>query len=318
MDVWQFNSPQQVLEARIDWLTCTVKAGQQLGVLNSRATAIMSIREREGFKKRPWNYLGYTGETIDGCTWGTRKSDGLLRLSGDMAARYAPTAIVFADNISRLDVQVTLVDQNLRMNWARWVDNQIGLWPRVQSGELETRLIEKRPVGTTSYIGSRSSDRMLRCYDKHAESEGEYPLGSWRWEVEYKHLRAMGVARNLQLNSFKPQHCLDTVCKAYQSYNITMPTLCMPTGWRDAGVKHTSDDERRLQWLKTSVAPMIERLRESHTLETVAGALGLTDVYDTIEVLHSLLDKSEERNATLLEQQVAYTNQRVELPAATG
>lgn len=273
----------ELLESRIDWLTCTVKPGKKLGVLASRANAIMSIREKEGFTRKAFRSPFYQGESIDGCTWGTRDQDAMLRLSGEMAGRYAPTAITFADNVSRLDVQITARDEDINRNWARMIDDALASHPLVQGHQIETRLYTRRPEGITSYIGSPRSDRLLRCYDKYSESEHEYPMGSWRWEVEYKHERANNVAKRLQTMAFSPQAVLDLVGKAYGTYGHDVPIQFVPTGWRDKGVKHRTDDQRRLEWLRTSVGPMVERMRESTPTGTLLVALRFADVLDTLE-----------------------------------
>lgn len=284
------RDPLPILEARLDWVTATVKAGKALGVLASRADAIMSIREKEGYRRRGFRSPFYQGETIDGCTWGTREDDGMIRLSGELAGRFGPTAITFANHISRLDVQVTLRDPDLTRNWAERADWLAGQNPKVQAGELETRCIRQRPDGITSYIGAPASQRMLRCYDKAAESKGEYPLGSWRWEVEYKHDRAHAAARRLQSKSFRPQDCLDQVCKAYASVGISLPTVCVPSGWRDAAIKHESDDARRLAWIIGSIRPMLERMKEGYETSVLLDALGFSEVIDTLESQAATID----------------------------
>lgn len=273
----------ELLESRIDWLTCTVKPGKKLSVLASRAEAVMSIREKEGYTRKPFRSPFYQGESIDGCTWGTRDQDAMLRLSGEMAGRFAPTAITFADNVSRLDVQITARDEDINRNWARKIDDALAANPLVQGRQIETRLYTRRPEGITSYVGSPRSERLLRCYDKYAESEHEYPLGSWRWEIEYKHERASNVAKRLQTLSFTPQAVLDLVGKAYGSYGIVIPIEFVPTGWRDKGVKHKTDDERRLDWLRSSIGPMVERMRESTPTGILLTALRFQDVLDTLE-----------------------------------
>jgi hypothetical protein len=44
----------------------------------------------------------------------------------------------------------------------------------------------------------------------------------------------------------------------------------------DAGYRHTTDDERRLLWLATSIRPCVIRLIEAYNAETIAAALGFT------------------------------------------
>lgn len=297
----------ELLESRIDWLTATVKPGKKLGVLASRADAIMSIREKEGYKRRPFRSPFYAGESIDGCTWGVREQDAMLRLSGELAGRFAPTAITFADNVSRIDVQITARDEDICRDWARRLDDHMATTPLVQGKQIETRLYTRRPEGITAYIGSPRSERLLRCYDKYAESEHEYPIGSWRWEVEYKHARADVVARRLQSFAFSPQSVLDQVAKAFGAYAFDLPLHFVPTGWKDKRIKHTTDDERRLAWLRTSIGPMIERMRESTPTGILLQALRFQDVLDTLEGRDPVLTEMGEPPETLGIELVPHT-----------
>lgn len=283
MDHIYATHPQQIQEVGIDWLTATIKPGKRADITRGRVKHWQGQREEDGFTKRPWRNPFYQGVSCGGVTFGERNDDFMLTLSGDSARRWAATAITWADNISRLDVQATLWDPDISHDWAGYVDKLAGLLPEVKSEHLETRLINTRPRGRTSYIGSGNSDRMLRLYDKHAESDGVYPLGSWRWEVQYRKARAYSAARQLLTGAYLAQSCLDCVCGAYQSYLIDLPTLCLPSNWKEQSFRTPSDDERRLLWLKRCIAPMIERLREMHNTDVVLNALGLGDVVDTLE-----------------------------------
>jgi DNA relaxase NicK len=287
------TSPQPVLESAIDWITCTVRAGERASVIAGRVDAWQKKRIEEGETVRGFQNRFYTGLSCGGVSFGKRDTDSMLTLSGRSARRWGATAITWADNVSRLDVQITLRDDDISHNWARYVDEMASTLAEVKAGALTTRLYSKRPKGITAYIGDGGSDRMLRVYDKEAESEGEYPLGSWRWEVQYRKARARSVAQKLLSGSVLPQECLGAVCAAFASYRIDVPTVCLPIDWKDAGIAHTSDDVRRLEWLRRCVAPMVERLRDYHSTDTVLDALGLDDVIDTLEGQKSALEEAQ-------------------------
>lgn len=283
METIYSTHPQQILESQIDWLTATVRAGERATIIAGRVDAWQKTMAAEGFQSSGFQSRFYSGLSCGGVTFGRRDADCMLTLSSSAARRWAAIAITWADNISRLDVQVTLRDSDLSHNWARYVDRLAGELAEVKAGALTTRLYSKRPSGITAYIGDGASDRLLRVYDKHSESEGDYPMGSWRWEIQYRKARAFNVARKLLSGAALPQECLAAVCAAFASYRIDVPTICLPIGWKDAGIKHTSDDERRIAWLRKSVSPMIERLRDAHSTDVLLSALGLGDVIDTLE-----------------------------------
>jgi hypothetical protein len=275
---------QLILESRIDYATITAKEGKRADILEARGRYWAATEATNGYTVTPWAWKGYLGETTNGVTWGRRTDDVIIRLSGKAAERYAPTAITYCDNVSRLDVQVTLQDQGMTVNWAERVYDIANTDSRVVGKQTKTSLIANKPSGATCYIGSRSSERYYRCYDKHAESDGTYPPGTWRYEVEYKAARALAVARRLQDQGFTPRSSAEVVQQAFANYGFNVPALLPETSWRDAGIKYQTTDERRLLYLSTSIAPMIDRLRETYALTTIQSALGLPDI-ETGEVV---------------------------------
>ena len=301
MDQIYENHPLTILESRLDWLSVTIKPGNRQKVIMGRVAAWIDRRCAEGYQRRAYQTPFYKGTRVDGLAWGDRLDDASCTLSGEMAARHGPTLITWADTISRLDVQCTLLEPNLTRDWATYVDRLAGLDERVKSGALSTRLYIKRPEGITAYIGDGASDRMLRVYDKYAESEHVYPCGSWRWEVQYRHQRANAVAHKLLDGSFLPQTCFAAVCRAFADYRIDVPALCVPSTWTDAGITPRTDNERRLAWLRASVAPCVERLSEAFGTEVILDALGMNAVLDTMEGQKLTIDTLAER---ILEQSV--------------
>jgi len=283
MDQIYANHPLQILESRLDWLSATVKPGRRQQVIKGRVATWIDHRVDQGYDRRGFKTPFYEGVRTDGIAFGERTADALITLSGPMAQVHGPTLITWADTISRVDVQVTLREPNLRTNWAVYVDALASLDERVKSGQLQTILTSSRPRGSSVRIGAGGSDRMLRCYDKTAESEDRYPPGCWRWEVQYRHKRAEMVARKLLAGSVLAAECLGVVCAAYRDHKIDVPTLCIPNDWKDAGITVATDDERRLEWLKRCVAPAVERLTDHFGTAIVLDALGLNAVIDTLE-----------------------------------
>lgn len=290
MDSIYSTHPLPILESRLDWLSATIKPGQRQTVLKGRVAAWIADRVGQGYDFRSFQTPFYKGQRTDGIAWGERTEDCSITLSGVMASRHGPTLITWADTISRCDVQLTVQDPALDHDWARYVDRLMGLDERVKSEQLTTRLYSQRPKGVTSYVGDGASDRVLRTYDKTAESDDHYPPGCWRFEVQYRHQRSALVARKLLDHSVLAQACLAAVCAAYRDYRIDVPVLCIPSGWSDAGITPATDNDRRLAWLRRSVAPCVSRLVDHFGLETILDALDLNAVIDTLEEMRATLD----------------------------
>jgi DNA relaxase NicK len=293
MSIQYANHPLQILESRLDWITATVKPGTRQGVVKGRIAAWIAAQESRGYKRTAFRTPFYEGVRTEGIAWGERTDDCLITLSGRQAAERGALVITWADTISRLDAQVTLQDPNLSADWATYVDEIAGLHPSVKSGETHTRLITARPHGVTSYIGSPSSDRMMRCYDKHAESDHQYPPGSWRFEVQWRHKRAQLAALRLLDQNVKPNAVLAAVCECYRQYGIDVPAQCLPAGWKDSAIATQTDTERRLAWLTRCIAPCVNDLIDGVGLERVMTALRLSSVIDTLAGLKADLDAAE-------------------------
>lgn len=269
------SAPLEVIESRCDYLTATVSQGYKAAVLATRAAAWQIERAAEGYAVKEFRWQGYDGETVDGITWGSREDGALIRLSGDMAHKHHQTALTFVSNVSRIDVEVTLRSDSETWNYAEQCHSVVQLDNRIKNGMTRSSIIRSTPKGTTCYIGSRSSDRYFRVYDKTTESEGAYPNYSWRFEVEYKQDRAWRVAQQVLKGRGAPENVRSIVEQAFANYGYTLPCTPLPMGWRDKGVRAETNDERRLAWLYKSIRPAIEKLQEGVELGTILAALGL-------------------------------------------
>lgn len=300
MDQIYANNPLEIIEARLDWISATVKHGQRGEVVKSRANTWIDAQVAEGNDRLPFKTPYYEGTRTRGVAFGERRDDILVTLSGDTAQKWGPTLVTWADNISRLDIQVTLREPDLSADWATYVNGESKKDLRVKSKQLSTRLITTTPRGVTAYIGTGGSEKMCRVYDKAAESDDIYPPGSWRWEVQYRHQRAMTVAWKLLDGSYLPHTVLGAVGSAFYDYKITVPALCLPLGWKDRGPSSRTDDDRRLEWLRTSVAPSIERLGDHYGYPVVMAALGLSAITDTLDAQDARIVDLERREDRLL------------------
>ncbi|HWI69627.1 MAG TPA: replication initiation factor domain-containing protein [Nitrospiraceae bacterium] len=270
-------------ECGVDWLTATVRPGTNATALTTVAWAWQQDRANEGYEVKPWRWNGYDGDTVDGLTLAKRDDGTIIRLSGDMARRHWLVAMNFADNVSRIDLQATILDVEKSLDWGVTGYSRAQQAEMVQSGTTSLKLTVNRPKGSTLNIGSRVSSRFFRLYDKHAETKGEYADGTWRWEIEYKGDRAWRLARRLAASKNQHMDILSVLDDAYFDYKIQMPIAVLPYGWREKAVKRTTDDQRRLEWLRRCIRPTILKLSECYSAETVAEALGLYGIIDEVK-----------------------------------
>jgi DNA relaxase NicK len=199
-----------------------------------------------------------------------------------MATRHWLTIGTWAHNVTRFDLQTTLLSPTVTDEHAGAGFSKLALDPRVTAGLVSTKLISSTPDGSTLYVGSRSSDRFFRVYDKTAESGFDYPERSWRYEIEYKGERAKKVADAIRADRHPTQAIWDCLQTAFSSYGLAIPGDRPAWAWRDAAVKHTSDDERRLAWLRRCIRPCVSKLTEAFGVDVVLQSLGVIDEVDEL------------------------------------
>jgi hypothetical protein len=180
--------------------------------------------------------------------------------SGELAAAHSSFFIGLAGNVSRLDLAVTLRDDDIDRDWTEIALRQCSFDGRVDSGLLKTHRIEGTPDGRTLYIGSRSSDRYIRIYDKTAESKGVYPERSWRWEIEYKKPRAGMVAARLLRQGGGANAVIDVVRSGLVDLRVRLPFGDPTPGWVPHPGQRKSDDHTRLAYTSRVVRPFLQRL----------------------------------------------------------
>jgi hypothetical protein len=280
------SRPCQVVSAGVDWITATARTGQHGALIGVLARRWRDQHAAEGNQVKAWRWQGYDGHTMDSLSVGTRHDGTIVRLSGDLARIRAPQLLTLADNVSRIDVQVTIQETPPCTNYAEQSIAIARRDRRVLAGLCSTTMISSTPAGTTAYIGTRISQRFYRIYDKSAESKQVYPPGCWRYEVEYKGPRAMSVGNRLQAEQGSPEACRQVVEQAFADYGVRLPLLALPPGWKDTSPRMETTDERRLTWLEKSIAPVVSRMMESMDRRMVLEALGIivegqNDVIDT-------------------------------------
>ncbi len=269
-----------LVEVGVDWLTATYRPGAHSNAIATCADRWQRDRAQDGYDLRPWAWNGYRGSAVDQVTWGTREDGSILRLSGKFARQHFLAAMTWADNVSRIDIQLTAFNPMLKWGLCEMLADRVHLHAYVESGQTRTQLITNTPHGETFSIGSRSSNRYFRVYDKSAETDGEYDQGTWRYEIEYKQDRSWRLAKRLSNGESLESQLLHLLGAAFLEYDVITPIAAKPMGWKEVNVPRVSDDQRRLEWLRTSIRPCILRMHEAFSAEILAEALGMYGIID--------------------------------------
>lgn len=255
----------------VDWLTVTgqgkhrgAKLVAQVVQLGFGANGQLPIQE-------PWFFKGFRGYRSEGIRYGTNnKGDGIAQLSGTAAAKFWPHLRDLWDTCSRLDLAATVFLPEIDQMVATRAYNGLS-----RQRKAKTTLIQNNRGGATCYIGSRSSSRYARIYDKGAEGHKQPGL-IWRYEVEFKKPVSGQLLAALESAGDPESLIAIEVREHFARYGIDVPFA--PTIPHDAieVPRDLTSQQKALQWLSKQVAPAVRKLIDAGLRKEVGQAIGLT------------------------------------------
>lgn len=271
---------QNVYDAGVDWLTLTWKKESPDfdRVQNITRNILHQMAgSRENLKSENWQ--GYKGVRTYGIFAGERDDGFCVRASGSDAKKIAEEFKQhnIRGNASRIDLQITAQDGHSRSAGARRVQAGIRSYARKMRSEraisLATYSRGGRALGCT--VGSRSSDRYSRFYNKTEEQRGKVAPGLWRFEVEFKGEQARQV-HGMVRASASPYWLSCSLVKAqFESYGADMTWLKDAPKMELPSQARTTDAERQLNWLRKPIAGVVRKLIEQGYEAEIREILGL-------------------------------------------
>lgn len=226
-------------------------------------------QEAEGFKLKPYTMSGFRGISLGKASKAVRGDLVLLERRGWLAEYGLYQS--YADNFrcTRLDlaVDVLITDGRRGLCW-HVMENVLEAEEKYRGrGAFPVPTLIWSKAGETLYIGSRSSDKYFRLYDKSLE-QGVDTNGSGRWyrfELELKRSVANDVFHDLVRSADKREQRIMDYMSGYLGRFITrIPNVigerpkCLP-----AREQMLSDDERTLSWIARNVSKPVARLRKA-------------------------------------------------------
>ena len=175
-----------VLEVGIDYFTVTGSRGGTGGSLRAFGSHVVEELVHHGAKKTTYRSKGYNGATAEGAAYGSRYDGSILRLSGPTANEYWEQAFTLSENVTRMDLQVTVKPSigaagMLRRHWA-----SLKKRGRSLGRQPQYKMVIGNDGPQTLMLGARSSDRYGRIYDKWLECGLPEYRGALRYELELK------------------------------------------------------------------------------------------------------------------------------------
>lgn len=263
------------IASSVDWMTMTVKTRAKRDIVERMADDQGARLESDGYERLNYLSHGYTGFRIGGLTYGRRTDDDIVRLASHAAGLGWRSWGKHADNVSRLDLQVTSRDAGDPRPRGRAIYDQITDGQITLKKAKGQSIIENSTGGSTLYVGSRTSETFLRLYDKGAEALCAPPGTLWRWEVELKDSAALAMYTELTRYTSSDIVIAGHVWRIWNERGITPNWTPRLETTRPYVERPLSDDARKLLWLRTQVAPTIAYLEQRGKLLAALDALGV-------------------------------------------
>lgn len=271
----------------VDWITATLpKEAHYHQKWLSGAYELLELVGNEGNVLEPRSNQGYAGVGAGASFVGSR-DDSSMAVFSSHSAHIAYRNLWRPDvHISRLDLQVTVKYSKMPVTIARRAYKDAITANNIlpEGRKRNIRIIVGTSGGDTLYIGSPTSDQLGCLYNKDVESHSSEYKSSWRYEVRLKNDRATSayhalVERPERANNFISAY----VSNWYANRGVEVPwdtdgDIELPSSPRAL----PTDDEARLNWLRTQVAPAIRALQGRVSRDTILEALGLVEAREVM------------------------------------
>jgi hypothetical protein len=264
-----------VKEVSVDWITASAKDPAICTSLRCLAERITDSQVADGNTRGPWKQYGYAGECTEGISWGGKLGGFLVRLSGFAAAFWWREVLAHAENVSRLDVQVTVQTDPMREHVARDAYRQLcGAGAAGRKG-ASCSFVVSSGGGSTCYLGRRSSDKYFRLYDKQRESGEPWYAGCWRYELECKNQVAMDLARHLSAGDDWQRRARDTVHGYCTGHGLDPLYGPGTEGLQFETPRPATELDRQCDWIQSQVSATAQTIVDRLGFDKLVQLLGL-------------------------------------------
>ncbi len=264
-----------VLEARVDWITCTAFEKERFGDLLAIGQQNTEAEKSLGGKMDDWHFQSYRGFQCGRWRYGYGKLGAIVVVSGEQADIAAEHLAVHAEHWSRVDYCVTVLDRDdvLKPDEHYWE-----AWPSCEVEKHKRPRLTRHQVyegGATITFGDRASAFFTRVYNKHEESPQEYPKGAWRYETEMKRHASEQQQAIILRSGVSAAHCLNVVSTEISRLHLSVPWRKSASVVRPSQIHYRPDADRTLGWLASQVKPPVQFAAAARGRKAVLLALEL-------------------------------------------
>jgi hypothetical protein len=266
-------------EAGLDYLTVVSHSHEGAALIDRYGWAVVEREEDNGGIIKSKFIGGYDGYQVNQMFYGVRADGAMIRVSGPKAIELAEAMDWRHVHPTRVDAQVTVWYETHDPGEAEANYLKAMLY-RAENPKLQLaipKLLKTQDHGSNLMMGSRSSPKYGRNYDKYAESRDDYYYGAWRYEVEFKADAAKEALRQLRLCNYDPGCVSGLVVGQWISWGVPLPSSCGAGIDPVALSRAKTDAASQLQWLGDQVSGTVDKLCKAGYREAVLAALGLDD-----------------------------------------
>lgn len=262
-------------ESRLDWLTGTVGLEGRRAEARDVAIDLLTAAARRGDEPKEQHWQGYSGRGTKHIFFGNRPDGSLVKLSGPPADEGLSPLAPLLTHVSRLDVCLTLRTEEDRDRIIREAAAAARAAAPPWGTKPDTKIIDHSRKGITTYIGSRTSQRYGRVYDKSRESGLADYANSLRFECEFKGELGASGAHSLAAAADRRGDVDSIVRSEFGRWGIYVGGEPLNSAVHLEYKRPPTDTDRRLRWLAVDVRQTLVRLREAGRYDEALIALGI-------------------------------------------
>jgi DNA relaxase NicK len=253
------SADANIVSASVDYIACSspnIGTGRRFFDFGRD---LLEEQKQLGNDVRPFRRYTFDGERAGRVSVASSADHHLVQLEGEPARDYWHQLHQLAASTSRIDYELTAHDPTKSRHAVAEAWHCLETREQEWNGPRTWERAEIRPYGDIVRVGSRQSTRYLRIYDWGVKHKTAEPLTHWRYESEYKGLRAIEAAARLQSAPAEREVIVSTITAELAHVKID-PIFRADAGERMPEHRPPTDDETRLRWLRESVLPCIELL----------------------------------------------------------
>ena len=257
----------------VDWLTCTTLSKASSRKMQALGEECLVVQQRRGNDLKGWGMSGFEGFKCGQIQMGVRGRECIVRLTGDYADSHWRRFYALSENVSRLDLQVTVDTGSIASKHVARYYGQAARARRKNRNFPKVWECRDSDGPATLYFGTRVSDLFGRVYDKFSQAGPAWPTGAVRFELQCSRRQGVLNAKSLY-EARDPQLWISDRVRSYFGNHALAPLWSTDPLTNYSCPRRRTDLERRLLWLQSAVRPSVQLLIEAGKEQLVLEALG--------------------------------------------